>query len=195
MNLTGRVAAFRLPVLCLLCVLPFFAQNPGASSSTGESAAALRLDVELDPTPYFEHGYSFHAGIGWSHFRVEGEVLKTDVPEWIHGNRGFNVQYGGAGAKFQYFFSSRQVGLFIGVRTEITRESVKLPSADLEAKPVRHDLGIDAGYRFSLGRHLYVTPWGGVDYTFDAHDLEFAGRTYRDARFGVFAAVHLGYRF
>jgi hypothetical protein len=166
-----------------------------AGSSAGESVAPLRPDFEFDPTPYFEHGYSFHAGIGWSHWRVEGEVLKTEVPEWAHGNKGFDVSYRGGGVKLQYFFSPQQRGAFAGVRTEITRESVDLRSAGLESRPIRHDVGIDAGYRFHLGRGLYITPWGGVDYTFDAHNMEMAGRTYKDARFGIFAAVHVGYRF
>jgi hypothetical protein len=39
-----------------------------------------------------------------------------------------------------------------------------------------------------------VTPWSGVDYTFDAQDFEIAGKTYRDAHFGFFAAIHIGFR-
>ena len=163
-------------------------------SSCEETTAPLRPDVELDPTPYFFHGYSFHAGIGWSHWRLEGEVLQTDVPEWLHGNKGFAVSDRGGGAKLQYFLSPLQRGVFVGARGEITRESLKLRSMDLESRPMRHDFGIDAGYRFQLGRHLYVTPWAGMDYTFDAHDIQMAGRTYKENRFGFFAAVHIGYR-
>ena len=196
MNLGNSIAGFLSGVLLFSAAHCLYGQGSGtARSSTEESSAPLRPDVELDPTPYFEHGYSLHVGIGWSHWRVEGEVLGTDVPEWVHGNRGFNVSYHGAGVKLQYFLSRQQRGAFVGARSEITRESVKLRSSDLEVRPTRHDLGIDAGYRFRVGRHLYLTPWGGLDYTFDAHDIEKAGRTYRDTRFGVFAAVHIGYRF
>ncbi len=186
MNLTNRMADFLSLVLLISATHTLYSQ---------ESAAPLRPDVEFDPTPYFEHGYSFHAGIGWSHWRVEGEVLKTDVPEWVHGNQGFAVSYHGGGVKLQYFFSPQQRGAFVGARTEITCESIKLQSAGLDSRPLRHDLGIDAGYRFRLGRHMYITPWGGLDYTFDAHDMELAGRKYQDARLGFFAAVHVGYRF
>ena len=166
-------------------VLSLFAEGP---------AVSLRPDVEVDPTPYLEHGYSFHAGIGWGHWRVEGEALGTDVPEWVHGNRGFDVSDHGAGAKLQYFLSPQQRGIFAGMRTEIIRESVRLHGTDLEARPLRYSLGMDAGYRFRLGLHLYVTPWAGVDYTFNARDIEMGGRRYKDGRAGVFAAVHFGYR-
>ena len=57
---------------------------------------------------------------------MEGEVLGTDVPEWVHGNKGFDVSYHGGGAKLQYFFSPKQRGAFVGARTEITRMRVKL---------------------------------------------------------------------
>lgn len=117
------------------------------------------------------------------------------MPDWIHDNKDFNLAYHGMGAKFQYFLSPEQRGAFFGARSEITRESVKLRDTGLERNPMRHDFGLDGGYRFRLGRHWYVTPWAGVDYTFDAHNLELAGRTYKDARFVIFAAVHLGWRF
>ena len=195
MNLANRIAVFLAAVLLFPAVKHLSAQNSVAGSAPDESAARPRPDMEFDPTPYFEHGYSFHAGIGWRHFRVEVEVLRTDVPEWVHGNKGFDVSYHAGGFKVQYFLSPKQRGAFVGARSEITRMSVKLHSAGLEARPIRHDLGIDVGYRFRLGRHLYVTPWGGVDYTFDAHDLVIAWRKYEDARLGVFAAVHFGWCF
>ena len=107
MNLT-RMAGFLSTVLLFSASHSLYAQNAVATTSTRETAAPLRPDLEIDPTPYFEHGYSFHAGIGWSHWRVEGEVLRTDVPEWVHGNKGFDVSYHGGGAKLQYFLSPQQ---------------------------------------------------------------------------------------
>jgi hypothetical protein len=194
MNLANRSAVFLSAVL-LFAALQYLHAKDGVAGSFPHEPAPPRPDIEFDPTPYFEHGYWFHAGMGWSHLRVEGEILGTDVPEWVHGNKGFDVSCHGGGAKLQYFFSAKQRGAFMGARTEITRVSVELRSAGLELRSLRHDLGIDAGYRFPLGRHWYVTPWGGIDYTFDAHDLEIAGRTYKDARFDLFAAVHFGCRF
>ena len=179
-----------LPALC-----PLYAQDSTPCSPKCVSAAALRPDIEFDPTPYFEHGYSGHAGIGWSHWRVEAEILRTDVPEWLQSKKGFNVSYRGGGAKLQYFLSPQQRGRFLGVRTEVTHESVRLQHSDLKAEPLRHDFGIDSGYRFRLGPRAYVTPWAGVGYTFDAHDFQVSGRTYKDSRFDFFAAVHLGFRF
>jgi hypothetical protein len=196
MNSYKSIAGFLSGVLFFSAVHCLHAQSSGSTeSSTEGSTAPLRPDVEVDPTPYFQHGYSFHAGLGWGHWRVEGEILGTDVPEWVQGNKGFDLSYHGGGAKLQYFLSPQQKGMFIGTRTEITRESVSLHGTDLHSRPLRYDLGIDAGYRFRLGRRLYITPWGGVDYTFNAHDIEMGGRTYKDGRFGIFAAVHFGYRF
>jgi hypothetical protein len=83
MNLADRMASLLSAVLLFFAAHSLCTQHAVAGSSAGESVAPLRPDFEFDPTPYFEHGYSFHAGIGWSHWRVEGEVLKTDVPEWV----------------------------------------------------------------------------------------------------------------
>lgn len=169
--------------------------DPVTTLSKGEAVASLRPDAEIDPAPYLEHGYSGHAGVGWSHWRVEAEILRTDVPGWLETNHGFDVSYRGGGGKVQYFLSPQQRGTFLGVRTEVTRETVRLQHTDLKAQPLRQDLGIDSGYRIRLGTHAYVTPWAGVDYTFDAHDFQLSGKTYKDSRLGFFAAVHLGYRF
>ena len=174
---------------------PLCGQDGGSGLRKSEAAAALRPDIEIDPVPYFLHGYSGHAGVGWSHWRVEAEILRSDAPRWLESNNGFDVSYRGGGGKVQYFLSPQQRGTLVGVRTEITRETVRLQHTDLRVEPTRHDLGVDSGYRFRLGTHAYVTPWGGVDYTFDAHDLQLAGRTYKESRYGFFAAVHLGYRF
>jgi hypothetical protein len=196
MNMAKSIAGFLTGVLLFSAAQHSHAQSGELKkSSTEESAAPLRPDVEVDPAPYFEHGYSFHAGIGWGRWRVEGEALGTDVPAWVRGNKGFDVSYHGGGAKLQYFLSPQQNGMFVGMRTEITRESIKLHATDLESRPIRHDLGLDAGYRFRLGQRLYITPWAGVDYTFDAQDIEIGARTYKEGRFGIFAAVHFGYRF
>lgn len=174
---------------------PLRGQDAGSGLEQRDAAAALHLDIEVDPVPYFIHGYSGHAGIGWGHWRVEAEILRTDVPSWIESNKGFDVSYRGGGAKGQYFLSPRQRGMFLGVRTEITRESVRFEHTDQKIEPTRHDMGVDSGYRFHLGTHAYVTPWAGADYTFDAHDFKLAGKTYKDSRFGSFAAVHVGFRF
>ena len=176
---------------------PLLAQDSVVGLPKNKPAACLRPDIEFDPTPYFEHGYSGHAGMGWSHWRVEVEIFRTDVPKWLQSNRGFEVTYRGGGAKLQYFLAPQQRGTFLGVRTEVTHESVRLQHTDLKAQPLRHDFGIDSGYRFRLGpqAHAYVTPWAGVDYTIDARDFQLCGRRYSDSRFGFFAAVHLGFRF
>ncbi len=182
-------------VLLFTALLPLPAQELPAVSTADIRSSTIHPDFELDPVPYFQHGYSGHAGIEWNHWRVEGEVLRTDVPEWVQGNKGFDVSYRGGGAKLQYFLSPNRKRTFLGMRTEFTRELVRLQHTNSGAKPLRHDFGIDAGYRLSLDRHFYLTPWAGADYTFDAHDLQLGGRTYRDNRFGIFAAVHLGFRF
>jgi hypothetical protein len=171
------------------------AQKVATITSAPELTAPLRPDLEVDLVPYFLHGYSAHVGIGRSHWRIEGEALRTDVPEWMHGNPGFDLSYQGGGFKTQYFLSSRQKGTFVGARTEIVRESVKLRNTGFEAQPMRYSLGIDAGYRFYFDKNLYITPWGGLDYTFDACDILLANKTFKERPLGFFAAVHFGYRF
>jgi hypothetical protein len=120
---------------------PLCGQDAGSGLQKREAAAALHPDIERDPAPDFIHGYSGHAGIGWSHWRVEAEILRTDVPAWLESNKGFDVSYRGGGAKVQYFLSPQQRGTFPGVRTEITRESVRLQLTDQKIEPTRHDQG------------------------------------------------------
>jgi hypothetical protein len=172
-----------------------FAQSRLTEPGADESAARLRPDIEVDPMPYFLHGYSVHGGLGEGHWRMEGEAFRADVPEWIRGNKDFDVSYAAGGFKTQYFLSPLQKGTFVGTRVEFMRESITSKTTGAGARPFRHDLGIDAGYRFHLGQHLYLTPWGGLDYVWDAHDVRISQETFKESPLGFFATVHVGYRF
>jgi hypothetical protein len=56
-------------------------------------------------------------------------------------------------------------------------------------------LGPRVGYRFNVCKHLYVSPWVSVDYQFNAKDVPISRKTFHESKYGVFPAVHLGWRF
>lgn len=163
--------------------------------ASAASASPVRGDVELDPTAYALSGYSIHAGIGYQHLRLDLGNFAMALPQFVHGDDGFDVAFDGYGAKLQYFFRGDQTGLFAGVDGGVVRVHARLQGSDLAADDTQIGAGVHAGYRFSLPAGFYATAWLGVGYVFSADDVMLGGKTYDAQPFTVFPAIHLGYRF
>jgi hypothetical protein len=165
------------------------------TAAPAPSASSLHLDLEVDPTAYALSGYSAHVGIGWERLRVDLGVFAMDVPRFVHGNDGFSSSFDGFGATVQYFPFAEQAGAFLGLGGGRSRQHVDLDGTVLSSRRSKWNAGVDVGWRFTIGRSFYVTPWVGLDHTFGAEDVTLAGRTYKNGSWSVFPAVHLGYRF
>ncbi len=159
------------------------------------AAAPIHGDVELDPTAYALSGYSIHVGIGYDHLRLDLGNFAMALPQFVHGDDGFDVAFDGYGAKLQYWFRDDQTGLFAGVDAGVVRVHAKLQGSDLAADDTQIGAGVQAGYRLSLPAGFYATAWLGVGYAFSADDVMLGGKTYDPSPLTVFPAIHLGYRF
>jgi hypothetical protein len=172
--------------------------DPGSwrsSVASEKGAARLHLDVEVDPTAYLLNGYSAHLGVGWERLRLDLGAFAADVPRFLHGNAGFSTTFHGYGAKLQLFLAAEQAGPFVGVEGQRAHQQVRLDGTGLSSRQVTWSAGVDAGWRFTLGRRLYLTPWVGLQYSPGARDVTLDGRTFRSHAWTVYPAVHVGYRF
>ncbi len=163
--------------------------------ASAASASPIHGDVEIDPTAYALSGYSIHVGIGRDHLRLDLGNFAMALPQFVHGDDGFDVTFDGYGAKLQYWFRGDQTGLFAGVDAGVIRVHARLQGSDLGADDAQVGAGFHAGYRISLPAGFYVTAWLGVGYSFSADDVMLGGKTYDASPFTVFPAIHLGYRF
>jgi hypothetical protein len=158
------------------------------------AAAAVRADLEVDPTAYALGGYSLHAGIAHQRFRLDLGAFAMKVPRFLHGNPGFEQSFDGYGVKLQYFFFDERAGLFAGIDGGLARVRLRRVGTDLASRTDQLGFGVHAGYRFTLG-NFYATPWLGVGYQFNASDTTLGGQTFKGQPWSIFPALHLGYRF
>jgi len=165
------------------------------SATSIGSASSIHGDIEVDPTAYVLDGYSLHVGIGYEHLRLDLGNFAMELPQFVHGDDGFNVAFDGYGAKLQYWVRSDQTGLFAGIDAGVVRVHAHLQGSDLSADDTQIGAGVHAGYRLSLPAGFYATAWLGVGYAFSADNVMLGGKTYDASPFSVFPAIHLGYRF
>lgn len=166
-----------------------------AASARAADPGDTHGDIEIDPTAYVLDGYSLHAGIGYKHLRVDLGVYAMKLPGFVHGNDDFDIAFDGYGTKIQLFPFAEQRGAFIGVDGGVTRVHAHVKGTDLEKRETQIGAGVDAGYRIVLPAGFYVTPWIGVGYAFNSHDISVGGKTFKNNPVTLFPAVHLGYRF
>jgi len=170
-----------------------------ASFLTGAAAAAdpapLHVDAEVDPTAYALSGNSIHVGLGYRRYRLDVGNFALALPQWVHGDDGFDVSFEGYGAKLQVFPFAEQRGLVAGVDAAWTHLLIQRQGTDLAVRQDQLGVGVHVGYRISVIDRLYVTPWIGVGYQLGTRDVTLADVTYQRMRISVFPAVHVGYRF
>lgn len=165
--------------------------EPPRAAATS-SPIGLTLDVEIDPIAYLASGYSLHVGFERSRYRLDLGAFAAELPEPIHGNEGFDVRYGGFGAKLDIFLDRDRSGAFAGIEAgRIDVDVVDRATQMLEATS-RFQAGLRAGWRIALPSDFYVTPWIGVGYAVGAGDRMVANRMFRDSPIVVFPTVHFG---
>lgn len=158
----------------------------------------FRLDVEVDPTAYVFSGYSAHAGVGYDRLRVDLGAYAMEVPEFFHGNAGFDAEFNGFGAKLQYFPFARtgeQDGAFFGVDGGYARIRATHAASGEAGSLNQVTVGINGGYRIGLPWGFYATPWLGISYALNGTEKQIGAETFTLNPVTFFPAVHLGYRF
>jgi hypothetical protein len=159
--------------------------------------AQAQWEAETDPTAFALKGFSAHVGhpIFDGRSRLQLGAFGAETPEWIHGNNGFTEDSRGVTLKVDLFPLRPLSGLFVGADSNYSRVRYELDETHERTYRNLVGLGSRVGYRFNYGKHLYVSPWVSVDYQFNAKDVTISGKTFRESRYSVFPAVHLGWRF
>lgn len=181
-------------ILALLVSLPGTAAAE-APAPEPAPASPFHLDVEVDPTAYAFSGYSVHVGPGYKHLRLDLGIFAMDLPEFFHGNAGWNASFAGAGAKLQWFPLREQRALFVDVSGGVSRQTVTWRETGASRTDTGVDIGVSAGWRFALPYRFYATPWIGLSYDLASSDVMLDGHTFDKPKVFPFAAVHVGYRF
>lgn len=151
-------------------------------------------DVEVDPLAYATGGHSVHVGFGRGRVRADLGAFAADIPEWLHGNEGFDVRMDGFGMKLDVFLKDDWQGPFAGIEAGVLGMTLRSPDGAHD-RETHLQVGARAGWRFSLPAGFYATPWLGVDYAIGAGDRTVGAFAYEESPWVIFPTVHVGYRF
>jgi hypothetical protein len=153
----------------------------------------MRFDVEVDPIAYALDGYSLHVGVGSGRYRFDVGNFALGMPQWLHGQDGFDARFGGFGVKLDAYLNPAQTGGFVGLESAYTLISVVDRRSGQQGTGRGVSAGVRVGWRFELASGFYATPWVGVGYRF-GEEVAAGGRAFEMSPWTVFPTVHIGYR-
>lgn len=169
----------------------------GTSNSHAQTKS---FEIESDPTAFFSKGYNFNFGYSIPHLAIRLVPYKTELPEFIHGNKDFKLDMLGVAFDLDYFFKENNNGLFVGPVVIYSKDEIE---NNYKQKITNDELlaGLRIGYRimpFKKQREnlngFYFTPFIAPLYTF-AKDVTFTnGNSFEYNQFQFWGGIHLGYR-
>lgn len=175
----------------------------GACCCLPSRARAQALELETDPTYYFNHGYSVDVGYATERLIFRALPFQTDVPKLFHGQDDFAQTIRGGSVDIDYFFKKSTAGFFAGPVLSYTRDELTNRRTGEVRQTDHYYTGVRLGYRwFPFWRDhsqpevgFFVTPFVSPILNF-AHNQSFGdGRTFEYAAVSPFGGVHLGYKF
>ncbi|MEO6286858.1 MAG: hypothetical protein ABIN80_05310 [Dyadobacter sp.] len=158
------------------------------------------FEIEVDPIAYIFKGYSGHFGYQLGKVRLDAGAFNIDQPAFFINNDKFKNRSYGYGLKADYIFKKRK-GFFVGLQTDYTKDRLTLKNTGREKTTQGLFFGVRGGYRFMLGakerdyRGLYIAPWVALTYSANAKHVIIDEQVFRQARYGIFPTVHIGYSF
>lgn len=157
---------------------------------------AQQLDVEIDPIAYALEGFSVHTAYGVNGWRFDLGVYGLTLPEAVHGNEGLTARFVGAGWKMDRFIKGGSDGAFLGIDGGVSRKVIEDNDTPDTIQRLEYSMGGRIGYRWMTGLgNLYVTPWVGLGYVFNAKDMEINDKVFENSAIQPFPTVHVGWRF
>lgn len=172
--------------------------EPSASNVADSAAAtdsASPFDVEVDPLAYVARGYSLHLGARVSRLRFDFGSFGLLVPQFVHGQEGFEAQMDGYGVKLDVYLAAPSSGPFVGVEGSWLHQEIIDEETQIRAEAYSVQAGGRFGWEFKLGSGFYAKPWVGIGHSFGKDNVAVAGKTFQQSSLLIFPTVHLGYVF
>ncbi|HXX32312.1 MAG TPA: hypothetical protein VEJ89_16545 [Myxococcaceae bacterium] len=152
-----------------------------------------RLSVEVDPLPFFAHGYS--VGVGWrfDHVRISASAFSSDLPGFAVGSGWSGSVRAGASLRAQLYLDARDRGFYAALQLGpvATRYTPDAGGSPVDAYQLV--LTPSVGYRwFPFDGGLYLMPAVGVGLAVATWT---EGGGYQAPFAQVIAALHVGWEF
>jgi hypothetical protein len=174
-----------------------------SARATDPSAApppSLRLSAEVDPIPFFEHGFSVHAAVKpLDHLRFTLGAFGLRLPDPAAGstNAGWQARQLALEASGSYFFvDAKVVGIFGGLYVFAQRWTYERSDTAGEATSFWITPAPAVGLQcLPWGRGFYFVPWAAAGIPLRGEAPQLAQRTYEEPKVFLVLAVHVGFEF
>jgi len=171
-----------------------------SSSITHLKAQTKSLEIETDPTSFFNGGYNFNLGYSIPHWAFRLTSVKAVVPEFSHGNEGFDQEMLGVAFNLDFFVKENNNGFFLG--------SVSVYSKDELTNPVKNKLtneqlsfGLRTGFRIMPFKKqkenqngFYITPFISPVFVLSNDAIFIDNSSFKYKSFQIWGGVHVGWR-
>jgi hypothetical protein len=161
---------------------------------------AFRLSGEVDPVPFFEHGFSVHAAVkpgNGLRFTLGTFGLTVPTPASGSANDGWNAKQRAIEVSASY--SILDVGkssLYGGLYLFAQRWSYE--RVDVAGNVVSYWVSPAPALGFQWlpwGKGLYIVPWAALGFPIRGSAPRLGGRVYDEPKLFPVLALHLGYEF
>ncbi len=182
------------------CGLMLFAYCLFSPSLSAQSESSGRLEVDLDALAFARSGYGVRLGYQHRHLRMGVATFNHRQPSLVIGERNVSIRTSGIGFGVDYFLRPAR-GIFVGLHTAFHEEELRRVTTEATASQKSVEAGLQAGYRWSLGREeenlrgLYVEAILSVSSRLGGQPVSLGAGTYTVKAVAVQPGLRLGYRF
>ena len=119
--------------------------------------------IEQDLLPYVTGGYFAAAWIGKDHVRVRALTAKVYKPDFVVKDGYTNNNTTAYAVTIDYFLKKQWKGWWIAAGGVYWKNSIQTIQQQETARFESWLLNGSMGYNFTLYKHLYVSPWAGLN--------------------------------
>jgi hypothetical protein len=176
------------------------ADDPDGSAGGAGASSPRGIDLQIDPTPFFLHGFAPELGVSWGQHRAYVTAVAYDVPRFLREDKDFAERRNLiASAGYQYFVRRHLDGLFVGGSVAVTNATFSLASGGEEERTVNTvRVAARLGWMVAplrVAPRLFFAPWISVGYSLAPASFAIAGTEIQRRSLGFTGALQLGWRF
>lgn len=161
-----------------------------------EERKIRQVSIEVEPIAYILKGAGIHGRYQHGDWRYSLEIFGLEIPESLHGNDGFDASVLGAELHFERFLSDPPDGFYIGPEIAVSNLKVTHQASQISEEHLQYSAGLRFGYLWYTGLgNLYLSPVGGISFSFNSKDFEISGEEYESGSITPFATVGIGWSF
>jgi hypothetical protein len=177
--------------LLLLILLSFF-----TSSAQDSVSNKWNFGLEQDLLPYATGGYFFAAWAGKNHIRTRALTARVHKPGFAVEDGFTNNDVTAYALTIDYFLKQNWKGWWIATGMVYWKSTIQTETKTSTAYFTNWLLNGSIGYNITLYKHLYISPWAGLNFLVGGDDeVPVDGKLYTPPLFNPEASVKLGIYF